>query len=52
MFAFQFKHAHVVKLVDTHVSGTCAARYGGSSPSMGTKSDNLYRLSLFYFASV
>ena len=29
--------AEVVKLVDTHVSGACAARYAGSSPAFGTK---------------
>ena len=29
--------AHVVKLVDTSDLGSDAARYGGSSPSMGTK---------------
>ena len=28
--------AEVVKLVDTHVSGACAARYAGSSPAFGT----------------
>ncbi len=28
--------AHVVKLVDTSDLGSDAARYGGSSPSMGT----------------
>ena len=26
----------MVKLVDTHVSGACAARYAGSSPAFGT----------------
>src|SRR5436190_9535312 len=30
------KKAEVVKLVDTHVSGACAARYAGSSPAFGT----------------
>ena len=29
-------HAEVVKLVDTHVSGTCEATRGGSSPLLGT----------------
>ena len=29
--------AGVVKLVDTHVSGTCEATRGGSSPLLGTK---------------
>ena len=28
--------AGVVKLVDTHVSGTCEATRGGSSPLLGT----------------
>ncbi len=28
--------AEVVKLVDTHVSGTCEATRGGSSPLLGT----------------
>ncbi len=28
--------AQVVKLVDTQVSGTCAARHRGSSPLLGT----------------
>ena len=29
--------AHVAELVDAHGSGPCAARCGGSSPSVGTK---------------
>ena len=29
---------HVAELVDAHGSGPCAARCGGSSPSVGTKS--------------
>lgn len=29
--------APMVELVDTHVSGTCAARCAGSSPVRGTK---------------
>ena len=28
--------AHVAELVDAHGSGPCAARCGGSSPSVGT----------------
>lgn len=28
--------AQVVKLVDTHGSGPCAATHGGSSPFLGT----------------
>ena len=26
-------------MVDAHVSGTCVARHGGSSPLLGTKFD-------------
>src|SRR5471032_2270605 len=33
--------AHVAELVDAHGSGPCAARCGGSSPSVGT----IYRIS-------
>src|SRR5450830_357158 len=29
--------AHVAELVDAHGSGPCAARCGGSSPSVGTR---------------
>ena len=32
-----FPLAEVVKLVDTHVSGTCEETRGGSSPLLGTK---------------
>ena len=31
-----FRKAHVAELVDAHGSGPCAARCGGSSPSVGT----------------
>ena len=31
-----FPLAEVVKLVDTHVSGTCEETRGGSSPLLGT----------------
>ena len=30
------RSAHVAELVDAHGSGPCAARCGGSSPSVGT----------------
>ena len=33
-----FRMAHVAELVDAHGSGPCAARCGGSNPSVGTKS--------------
>jgi len=39
----------VVKLVDTHVSGACAARYAGSSPAFGTfKGSNEHQLEPFF----
>ncbi len=42
----------MVKLVDTQVLGTCAARLGGSSPLPGTSSRNslVRALTLLYFA--
>ncbi len=35
---YRVLQAHVAELVDAHGSGPCAARCGGSSPSVGTKS--------------
>ena len=35
-------NAHVVKLADTQVLGTCAVRLGGSSPSMGMLGQQTY----------
>jgi hypothetical protein len=40
-------NAHVAELVDAHGSGPCAARCGGSSPSVGTKSYLLFVVSLY-----
>ena len=42
--------AHVAELVDAHGSGPCAARCGGSSPSVGTKAfkSPLIRQRAFY----
>ena len=37
----QMVRAEVVKLVDTHVSGTCEATRGGSSPLLGTIQESL-----------
>src|SRR3954462_11477484 len=34
--------AHVAELVDAHGSGPCAARCGGSSPSVGTTLPELF----------
>ena len=34
---FLHQCAEVVKLADTHDSGSCASRHGGSSPPFGTK---------------
>ena len=39
--------AQVVELVDTHDSGSCAARCGGSSPPLGTKKDKAAFSGLF-----
>ena len=43
-----FFDAEVVKLVDTHVSGACAARYAGSSPAFGTLSQTRRELGFFF----
>jgi hypothetical protein len=44
--------AHVAELVDAHGSGPCAARCGGSSPSVGTryKKEVAKAASFFYCA--
>ncbi len=36
-------NAHVAELVDAHGSGPCAARCGGSSPSVGTTTGDVFR---------
>ena len=42
--------APMVELVDTHVSGTCAARCAGSSPVRGTKTTPAFRTREFLFS--
>src|SRR5471032_1704233 len=40
------RSAHVAELVDAHGSGPCAARCGGSSPSVGTTLPNTQEASI------
>ena len=39
---FRYQCAEVVKLADTHDSGSCASRHGGSSPPFGTRKGELH----------